>query len=102
MIIKKVYNKSNWSYSNIPIHKQLGKNNAPVEYMNSNIFQSEYIKKIIHSVKKPKKIVFLRDKQFKASNITKSRKKKVCEMQHIYLGENKFFKYYSRLLFYYS
>ena len=75
MIIKKVYNKSNWAYSNIPIHKQLGKNNTPVEYMNSNIFQLEYIKRIIISEKKPKKIQFLRDNQFKASNIAKSQRK---------------------------
>ena len=75
MIIKKVYNKSNWAYSNIPVYRQLGKNNTPIEYMNSNIFQVEYIKKIILSAKKPKKIEFLRDNQFKASNITKSQRK---------------------------
>ena len=75
MIIKKVYNKSNWAYSNISVDKQLGANNSPIEYMNTNIFQIEYVKSLIKSLRKPKRISFLKDNQFKASNITKSMKK---------------------------
>tara|TARA_Y100000741_G_scaffold291577_1_gene231745 strand:- start:76 stop:858 length:783 start_codon:yes stop_codon:yes gene_type:complete len=75
MIIKKVYNIKNWPYSKVPVIKQLKKNNTPVQYMNSNIFQIEYFKEIIKSSCKIKNISIFKDEDFKALNITKSMQK---------------------------